>query len=225
MNQLRRLRPSPAMVVACIALTVALGGTSYATIKLPKNSIGAKQLKKSAVTRPKIKSNAVNGAKVADNALTGADVNEATLGIVPSATSASNAANADTLDSLDSTALLTQTLRAGETEVGSFSSTAPASGFGDATIVFRPRLPADIPVANAHRLASGSSSAACPGIGQAARGHLCAYEAFNNGMSSFHGFLDPQGGSFGVRSYGTVLLWGSAIDVGNVRGNWAVTAP
>ena len=35
----RRL-PSPAMIVACLALTVALGGTSYAAIKLPAASVG-----------------------------------------------------------------------------------------------------------------------------------------------------------------------------------------
>ena len=55
MNRLSRLRPSPAMVVACIALTVALGGTSYAAIKLPKNSVGPKQLRKNAVTSLKVK--------------------------------------------------------------------------------------------------------------------------------------------------------------------------
>jgi hypothetical protein len=89
MKLVRRLRPSPAMVVACIALTIALGGTSVAAIQaLPKNSVGAKQLKKNAVTAPKIKANAVNGAKVANNSLTGADVNESSLGKVPSATTA-----------------------------------------------------------------------------------------------------------------------------------------
>jgi hypothetical protein len=113
MKQLSRLRPTPAMVVACIALTVALGGTSVAAINaLPRNSVGAKQLKKNAVTNPKIKANAVTGAKVANNSITGADVNEASLGAVPSATSATNAtnaasaANADKLDNLDSTAFL-----------------------------------------------------------------------------------------------------------------------
>ena len=89
MKRLSRLRPSPAMVVACIALTVALGGTSVAAIQaLPRNSVGAKQLKRNAVTGPKIKANAVNGAKVANNSLTGADVNEGSLGTVPSATTA-----------------------------------------------------------------------------------------------------------------------------------------
>ena len=68
MKHLIRLRPSPAMVVACLALGLALGGTSYAAIKLPKNSVGAKQLKKNAVTSPKIKANAVTGADVKSRA-------------------------------------------------------------------------------------------------------------------------------------------------------------
>jgi hypothetical protein len=79
MKNLKRLRPSPAMVVACLALSVALGGTGYAAIKLPKNSVGAKQLKVDAVTSPKVKSNAI----------TGADVNEATLGTVPAVSTSS----------------------------------------------------------------------------------------------------------------------------------------
>jgi hypothetical protein len=48
-------RPSPAMVVACLALGIALGGTSYAAITLPKNSVGTKQLKKNAVISAKVK--------------------------------------------------------------------------------------------------------------------------------------------------------------------------
>lgn len=52
----RRLRPSPAMVIACLALGVALGGTSVAAIQaLPKNSVGTKQLKRNAVVSAKVK--------------------------------------------------------------------------------------------------------------------------------------------------------------------------
>jgi hypothetical protein len=94
MKLLTSLRPSPAMVVASIALAVALGGTSYAAITLPKNSVGTKQLKKNAVTSAKVKANAVTSPKVASNSLTGADINEATLGTVPSATSATTAGSA-----------------------------------------------------------------------------------------------------------------------------------
>ena len=40
-----------------VALTVALGGTSYAAIKLPANSVGTKQIKTAAVTGEKVKDN------------------------------------------------------------------------------------------------------------------------------------------------------------------------
>ena len=45
MKVFRRLRPSPAMVVACIALAVTLGGTGYAATQLaPRNSVGTLQV-------------------------------------------------------------------------------------------------------------------------------------------------------------------------------------
>ena len=49
-------RPSPALVISCVALAVALGGTSYATVlSVPKNSVGTPQLKDSAVNSAKVK--------------------------------------------------------------------------------------------------------------------------------------------------------------------------
>lgn len=48
-------RPSPALVISLIALSVALGGTGYAAISLQRNSVGNKQLKKNAVTTDKVK--------------------------------------------------------------------------------------------------------------------------------------------------------------------------
>ena len=106
MKHLRRITPSPAMVVACIALTVALGGTSYAALNLPRNSVGPNQLKKNAVTTlkvknnaitsPKVKNSAITSPKVKDNAITGADVLESSLGQVPSAASAVTATTAGT---------------------------------------------------------------------------------------------------------------------------------
>jgi hypothetical protein len=44
-----------ANVVAFLALAVALGGTSYAAITLPRNSVGPKQLKANAVMSAKVK--------------------------------------------------------------------------------------------------------------------------------------------------------------------------
>jgi hypothetical protein len=99
MSTLLHRRPSPAMVVACIALAIALGGTSYAAISLPANSVGTKQLKKNAVKRSKIAAKAVDGSKVAADSLTGANILESSLGTVPSATNATNAAHATSADS------------------------------------------------------------------------------------------------------------------------------
>jgi hypothetical protein len=65
MKRLRRMRPSPAMVVAALALLVALGGTSVAAVSIviPRASIGALQLKP----------NSVNSAKVLNYSLLRAD--------------------------------------------------------------------------------------------------------------------------------------------------------
>ncbi|HXY84002.1 MAG TPA: hypothetical protein VEH52_00855 [Gaiellaceae bacterium] len=55
MKRLKILRPSPAMIVACMALAVALGGTSYAAVVLAPNSVGTVQLKNGSVTAKKVK--------------------------------------------------------------------------------------------------------------------------------------------------------------------------
>jgi hypothetical protein len=61
------------MVVALLALFVALGGTGYAALNLPANSVGAKQLKKKAVTGKKIRKNAVTSPKVKNFSLLAKD--------------------------------------------------------------------------------------------------------------------------------------------------------
>jgi hypothetical protein len=56
MRRFRRLRPTPAMMVACIALLVALAGTSVAavTVVLPRNSVGPLQLRANSVSTFKV---------------------------------------------------------------------------------------------------------------------------------------------------------------------------
>lgn len=69
-------KPSPALVVACVALFVALGGTSYAVTQLPRNSVGTKQLKNAAVTGAKVKAGSLDAtafSSAAKVALTGND--------------------------------------------------------------------------------------------------------------------------------------------------------
>jgi hypothetical protein len=55
MNKALRRRLSPGLVVACLALAIALGGTGYAAVVLPVNSVGTKQLKNGAVVASKVK--------------------------------------------------------------------------------------------------------------------------------------------------------------------------
>ena len=68
---LRRItarRPSPAMVVALVALSVALGGTGYAALNLPRNSVGAAEIKRNAVASAEIKNRTVRLADLARSA-------------------------------------------------------------------------------------------------------------------------------------------------------------
>jgi hypothetical protein len=64
MKQSKIRTPSPAMIVALVALVAALGGGAYAA-SVAKNSVGAKQLKKNAVVTKKIKNEAVTEDKLA----------------------------------------------------------------------------------------------------------------------------------------------------------------
>ncbi len=61
---IRRLKPSPAMVVALLALFVSLGGVSYAATK-----IGTRQIKNGAVTAKKLHKNAVTTKKIRDGSI------------------------------------------------------------------------------------------------------------------------------------------------------------
>ena len=62
-----RRRPSAALIVACAALFVSLGGASYAAMTIPNNSVGAAQIKKNAVTNSKLAANSVTYKKIAPN--------------------------------------------------------------------------------------------------------------------------------------------------------------
>ncbi len=68
---MRRLRPSPAMTVALIALFVSLGGTGYAALKLPRNSVGPRQLQANSVTSTKVKQGSLALSDIRSSARTG----------------------------------------------------------------------------------------------------------------------------------------------------------
>lgn len=67
-RRIAKNRPSPALVVATAALFVAFGGTGYAALTLPKNSVGSVQIKPGAVGSSDIKNGAVRRGDLAKDA-------------------------------------------------------------------------------------------------------------------------------------------------------------
>ena len=119
MQTLTKRLPSPALVVACIALTIALGGTAWAAT-LPRNSVGTAQLKRNAVT----------SIKVRNNALTGADIRESRLGRVPSASRAVTANSAATATTANSATTATSANSAPVSRIDYASATVPVPAGG-----------------------------------------------------------------------------------------------
>ncbi len=76
------LRPTPALVVAFVALFAAMGGFGYAAVKIKQSSVKTKNIKNAAVTTDKIADGAVTTPKLAPDA------------VAPSAINATNATNA-----------------------------------------------------------------------------------------------------------------------------------
>ncbi len=84
-------RPSPALVIACISLFVALGGVGYAAAT---GSIDGREIKNNSVASKDIKNNSVAGGDIKQGSVTGSDIAEQKLGKVPSAAVADSAATA-----------------------------------------------------------------------------------------------------------------------------------
>jgi hypothetical protein len=103
MSRIMKRRPSPAMVVAFIALGVALAGTANAlpgknrvrkddiaraavrTQHIYKNAVRTKHIRARNVTRSKIARRAINSELVGQDALTGENIVESSLSTVPNA--------------------------------------------------------------------------------------------------------------------------------------------
>ncbi len=68
-----RSKLSYANVVATLALFIALGGSSYAALTLPKNSVKARQIAKNAVGASEIKARAVGSSEVRNGSLLAGD--------------------------------------------------------------------------------------------------------------------------------------------------------
>lgn len=98
-------RPTPAFILAIVALFVALGGTGYAAASLSGKSV-----------RP----NSLPANRVVANTLGGAQINESRLGVVPSAQLAQEAVTAKSAD----TAKTADTAKAADTAKTADTATA-----------------------------------------------------------------------------------------------------
>ena len=76
--------PSPALVLATIALIVAIGGGAA----IAASKIQTSDIAKQAVTNKKIAKKTIKASRVADNTLGGAQIDESKLGSVPKADTA-----------------------------------------------------------------------------------------------------------------------------------------
>ena len=68
-SPLRRVFPSPALIVAFVALFAAMGGFGYAAVKMKPNSVKTKNIRNGAVTTDKIADGAVTTPKLAPDAV------------------------------------------------------------------------------------------------------------------------------------------------------------
>jgi hypothetical protein len=75
----RRLVPSPAMVVALVALVMAMGGSAYALV------ITGKSIRNGTVTGKDLRNRSVTGNDTKRDSLGGGSIKESSLGIVPQA--------------------------------------------------------------------------------------------------------------------------------------------
>lgn len=69
-----RSRLSFANVTAVLALFIALGGTGYAAITLPRNSVGSTQIRARAVGNSELKSNAVTSRAIRNRSVRLSDI-------------------------------------------------------------------------------------------------------------------------------------------------------
>jgi hypothetical protein len=106
----RRLIPSPAMVVALLALFVAMSGTVYAAAK-----INGKNIKAGSITAKQIKKSTLTGKQVKDGSLSSADLKAGTIPAGPAAFTTSNGAEVDLVSDLNTSKnVITKSLPAGK---------------------------------------------------------------------------------------------------------------
>jgi hypothetical protein len=199
-------------LVGYLALFIALGGTSYAAIKLPTGSVGTKQLRSNAVTSPKIK----------NRSLRATDFAPGTLRRGPRGAQGPTGPAGSLAGSLPSG----KTVRGRWAVSGINPDTAPGDIHSDAL-----SFGAQLPSAPKRVFVFGASGdAQCTGTAEApdaAAGVLCIYVEYqiniNNGIETIIGTTTGATSRQGAEIY---IVNASTTPGGyGARGSWAATAP
>jgi len=223
--------PSPAMLVALVALFLSLGGVSYG---VATGFIDSRELKNNAVSTKDLRNNDIRGRDVRANTLTGSDINESRLGKVPSAANADTAANATQLGGTAAGAYIRYggPIPSGTTVIGNWyagPSTTTAGSFGFDEVDLPGLAPAAITDTTANMGAGTTGGAdsdpACTGTATAPTapaGKICFYVGFQVGLTALSAFTSNGPPAKGA----AVRVTGAAAGANRyARGGWAYTAP
>ena len=222
LRQLRR-RLTFANVMSTLALFIALGGASYAALRLPKNSVSTRQIKNNAVTGPKIKSGAVDSSDLASSLR--AQLSSGLQGPAgPKGEPGPTGATGPRGDTGPAGPLL-DTLPSGRTLRGTYAASGVAAAAGetvrDAPSFALPVSPNWVP----HVIPfGGPPTPECPGdvdSPQATARQLCVYEGFSNAK-----LVVDSASSTGSDRFGWIAqITSTAAGAYQSRGTWAITEP
>jgi hypothetical protein len=202
--------------VAYLALFFALGGTSMAAVNaLPRNSVGSPQIKNGSIQKIDISKRtvaALHGARGARGP-TGA----------PGATGATGATGAKG-DKGDPGTPAPTTLPTGSTESGDYAVGGSATnGYMNQGFQFAIPLAAALNGSHVEFHQKGTTSTNCPGLGQAAAGFLCVYEAEGSNVNYAAGNpINNHSGFLGADATGFFIFLGSTGTFSFSYGSWTV---
>jgi hypothetical protein len=212
-------RPSPAFVLALVALFFALGGTGYAVSKLPKNSVTSAQVKDHSLLKRDFRSGQLPRGAQGPQGLQGLTGGQGPKG--------------DKGDPGSPWTLGNGLLPSGKTLRGVF---APGGFAADQGELAQESISFGFSIAGganpvAHFIEEGTTPPPeCPGTVHepaALPGHLCVYEAGSDNASSPCVVFNPVNNACpasAVRGFGVQIFSDSPGEFWS-QGAWAVTAP
>lgn len=231
---MRRVRAklTYANVMSSIAVFMVLGGSAYAATTLPKDSVGSKQIKTGGVASSDIRANAVTSSKIKNGSLLSTDFKPGQLvagapgPTGPAGSKGDSGAKGDKGDPGNNFTADT-TLASGKTLTGQWDAWGAGAGYNGDAVTYRLPL-ATTPAASTGHYITAGTTANCPGIGQAAPGHLCVYQSTASGSSFGEIYaVEPTGIGHdrGSKDGFQIYFSNGGTGANYAYGSWAMTAP